>query len=234
MGRLDNKVALITGASRNVGKGIAQAFSREGARLVLLARNKLELEQAARECGDAVPIAADVTNEQQVQHAFAVVQERFGRLDLLVNNAATRDVGPIEALTVEGWDRVMAANLRGPFLCIREAFRIMKVNGGGRIINISSISALRVRANSAPYVTSKAGLAGLTHAAAIEGREYGIAVSCLFPGNIFVERLRDRNEPFMTVEEFSRIVVDQAGLPAHINMLESVMLPVGQPYLGRG
>src|SRR5207244_1627002 len=129
----------------------------------------------------AVP--ADVTDEGQVEGLFARTMERFGRLDLLVNNAGAFDGGPLEELTLEAWDKVMAVNLRGPFLCTRAAFRIMKAQRGGRIINIASISAQRVRLHSAPYSTSKHGLWGLTQVTALEGREHGIAASCLHPGN---------------------------------------------------
>ena len=133
----------------------------------------------------------------------------------------------------------MAVNLRGPFLCTRAAFRIMKEQGGGRIINIGSISAQRVRPNSAPYSTSKFGITGLTHATALDGRDYGIVCSCLHPGNTLVERREESDaptddEPMMTVDELAQAAATMATLPLHVNMLEAIVLPVGQLYVGRG
>ena len=142
-------------------------------------------------------------------------------------------------LTTEAWDKVIAVNLRGPFLCTREALRIMKRQGGGRIINIGSISAQRVRPRSAPYSTSKHGLWGLTQVTALEGREYGVTCGCLHPGNTRVQR-RNRSatsideEPMMEVDELARAAVLMATLPPHVNMLEAIVLPMDQLYVGRG
>jgi NAD(P)-dependent dehydrogenase (short-subunit alcohol dehydrogenase family) len=238
MGKLDGKVALITGASRGIGQGIAEAFAAEGSDLILLARDAAALERNAGELSRrgtrALPVTTDVTDERQVQHAFALGMERFGHLDLLINNAGISEGGALDELTLEAWDRVMAANLRGPFLCTREAFRIMKPAGGGRIINIASIAARRVRPHTAPYSTSKHGLWGLTQVTALEGRPFGISCGCLYPGNTLVEKLRNRKEPMMTVQDLVQAVVAMAALPPHVNMLEAVVLPVGQMYLGRG
>lgn len=238
MKKLKGKTALVTGASRGIGKGICEALAAEGADLVMVARGQDALQRVA---GDlqakgwrALAVVADVTAESQVCAAFAQAIQRFGRLDLLVNNAGVSDGGALEEITVETWDKVMAANLRGPFLCTREAFRIMKPAGGGRIINIGSIAARRVRPNSAAYSTSKHGLWGLTQVSALEGRQFGISCGCIFPGNTLVEKNKNRPEPMMTVEELVQVVVAMASFPAHINMLEAVVLPVGQPYLGRG
>jgi NAD(P)-dependent dehydrogenase (short-subunit alcohol dehydrogenase family) len=134
---------------------------------------------------------------------------------------------------------VMAVNLRGPFLCTREAFRIMKKQGGGRIINLGSISAQRVRPGSAPYSASKHGIWGLTQVTALEGREFGIACGCLHPGNVLVERRKDSgksedDEPMISIEELAQTAVHMATLPPHVNMLEAIVLPVGQRYVGRG
>lgn len=237
MKRLQDKVALITGASRGIGAGIARAFAQEGAKLVLVARDEAALKKIAEEIrsgGTEVEVAAgDVTSEQHVRAAFEVLHERFQRVDLVVNNAGAFDGGPIEELTLEAWEHVMAVNLRGPFLCTREAFRMMKGQGGGRIINVGSISAQRVRPHSAPYSTSKHGVWGLTQATALDGREHGISCSCIHPGNTQVERRSDA-EPMMRVEELAETIVTMAALPAHVNMLEAIVLPVDQLYVGRG
>jgi len=242
MRKLDGKVTLITGASRGIGQGIAQGFAAEGAALILTARDAKRLtrtaESLAREGAEVLAIPADVTDETQVRQLFRQALDRFGRLDILVNNAGVFDGGPLEELTVETWDKVMAVNLRGPFLCTREAFRIMKGQGGGRIINLGSTSAKRVRPHSAPYSTSKHGLWGLTQVTALEGRQYGIACSCLHPGNTEVETLAEKRrnftEPMMRVEELVQAALAMATLPPHINMLEAVVLPLEQPFLGRG
>jgi len=134
---------------------------------------------------------------------------------------------------------VLAVNLRAPFLCTREAMRVMKRQRSGRIINVGSISAQRVRPHSAPYSASKHGLWGLTQVTALEGRDHGISCGCLHPGNTRVERRqgsgkREDEEPMMTVEELSQAAVLMATLPPHVNILEAIVLPVGQLYIGRG
>lgn len=243
MSRLIGKVALVTGGNRGIGKAIALALGREGASLVLVARGAAELEKTRAECVarcfNVLTLAADVTDETQVKDVFAKTLERFGRLDILVNNAGAFDGGPLDELSLEAWDKVMAVNLRGPFLCTREAFRIMKKQGGGRIINIGSISAQRVRPHSAPYSTSKHGLWGLTQVTALEGRDFGISCSALHPGNVLVERRQtsgkvEDQEPMMTPEELAEAAVTMATLPPHVNMLEAIVLPLGQLYIGRG
>lgn len=242
MKKLDGKIALVTGASQGIGHGIAEGLTAEGASLVLTARNVERLNQnaeALRQTGATVlAVPAEVTDEAQVREVFRQTQERFGRLDVLVNNAGIFDGGPVDELSVEDWDRVMATNLRGPFLCTREAVRMMRANGGGRIINIGSISAQRVRPNSAAYSTSKHGLWGLTQVTALEGREFGITCGCLHPGNVAVETLADarrlNGEPTMSADEIAQAAVLMATLPPHVNMLEAIVLPIGQLYIGRG
>lgn len=242
MGRLDGKIALITGASRGIGSGIAKGFAREGAALILVARDMDRLRQLEEELTadrrNVVVVQADVTDEQQVQEAFQHTMRLFGRLDILVNNAGVFDGGPLDELTLETWEKVMAVNLRGPFLCTREALRIMKPQQSGRIINIGSISAQRVRPNSAPYSTSKHGIWGLTQVTQLEGREFGISCCCLHPGNVEVETLvgaqRRNHEPVMQPEELAEAAIAMAALPAHISMLEAIVMPVAQPYIGRG
>src|SRR5260221_10060238 len=140
---------------------------------------------------------------------------------------------------LETWEKVMAVNLRGPFLCTRAAMRIMKPQRSGRIINIASISAQRVRLNSAPYSTSKHGLWGLTQVTALEGWSFGISCGCLHPGHVLIERRqnserKEDQEPMMTVDEIAQAAVLMATLPPHVNMLGAPGLPLGQLYLGRG
>lgn len=243
MGQLTTQVAIVTGGGSGIGKGIAEAFAAEGCSLVLAGRNAARLTQAAeriRALGvDCLAIACDVTDEAQVQALFAQTMAHFGRLDILVNSAGAFDDGPIEELTLAQWNNVIGACLTGPFLCTREAFRIMKPARRGRIINIGSISASRTRENMAPYTSAKFGVWGLTQAAALEGRDYGIAVSCLHPGNTAVERRTSSgramdNEPMIATADIARVALLMATLPPEANMLEAIVLPLGQKYIGRG
>ena len=245
MGNLEGKAALITGGNRGIGKGIALALAQEGASLTITARGAEALAAAAGEIAaqtDGTPVLAapaDVTDENQVQEVFAAAMDRYGRLDILVNNAGAFDGGPIEEISLEAWDNVIGACLTGAFLCTREAFRIMKPAGGGRILNIGSISAQRSRIHMAPYTAAKFGIWGLTQTAALEGRDVGIIVSCLHPGNVMVERRSQTartadDEPMMTVEEIASAALHMVSMPPHVNFLEAIVLPTQQDYLGRG
>ena len=243
MGQLDGKVAIVTGGNRGIGKGIAKGLAAEGASLTIAARNAELLSQTAdelRAMGTKVlAVPTDVTDEEQIKALFEKTMTEYERLDILVNNAGAFDGGPIDKLSTEAWDKVIGVNLRAPFLCSREAMGIMKAQGeGGRIINVGSISAHRVRPRSAPYSASKFGIWGLTQVIALEGRSHGITASCLQPGNTYVERIQNHpfppSEPMMEVDELAKAAVLMATLPPNINMLEATVLPVGQLYVGRG
>jgi NAD(P)-dependent dehydrogenase (short-subunit alcohol dehydrogenase family) len=244
MHKLNGRVALITGAGRGIGRGIALAFAGEGAALVLTARSRDQLDAVAEEAAKlsesrVIVQPADVSDEQQVTALFARVQAEFGKLDILVNNAGAFDGGPLDELSVEAWDRVINTNLRGPFLCTRAALRMMKPAQSGRIINIGSIAAQRVRPSSAPYAASKHGLWGLTQATALEGREYGVTCGALHPGNVAVERRQasgrgEDDEPMMTPADIAEVALVMATLPPHVEMLEAIVLPHRQAYVGRG
>ena len=244
MTQLSGKVALVTGASRGIGRAIALAFAREGAPLVLAARSPDRLAAVAEEAAEiseakVIAHPADVADEGQVEGLFARVKEEFGRLDLLVNNAGAFDGGPLEELSADAWDRVLNTNLRGPFLCTRAAVRLMKPARSGRIINIGSIAGQRTRVNAAAYTASKHGLWGLTQATALEGRDYGVTCGALHPGNVAVERRQssgktEDDEPMMSPEDVARVAVLMATLPPDVEMLEAIVLPHRQLYVGRG
>jgi NAD(P)-dependent dehydrogenase (short-subunit alcohol dehydrogenase family) len=165
MGALDGKIAIVTGGNRGIGKGIARGLVREGASVVISARGQEELNRTAAELSEGgatvVPIRTDVTDEAAVERLFADTMERFGRLDILVANAGAFDGGPLDEFPTENWHKVIGANLTGPFYCTRAAMRIMKRQGGGRVIYVASISAKRVRPNNAAYNASKHGVWGL-------------------------------------------------------------------------
>lgn len=242
MGKLDDKVALVTGASRGIGLAICRALAGEGAKLVMAARSEAALQQAAEQLrgagADVVCRSTDVGDIEQVRRLFNFVDDAYGRIDLLVNNAGAFDGGPLDELALAAWSNVIATNLTGPFLCTQQAMRRMKRGGGGRIINIGSISAQRVRPGSAAYSSSKFGLWGLTQAAALEGREHGITCCCLHPGNTFVERratdLPEDAEPMISAESIAEVALLMATLPPDAALLEAIVLPREQLYVGRG
>ena len=243
MGQLDGKFAIVTGGNRGIGRGIARGLAAEGATLTIAARDAKLLEETADEFRangtKVLTVPTDVTDEAQIKALFEKSMDAYGRLDILVNNAGAFNGGPIGELATADWDWVINVNLRAPFICTREAFAIMKTQGdGGRIINVGSISAHRVRPRTAPYSASKFGIWGLTQVTALEGRPHGITASCLQPGNTYVERHQSRSqppsEPMMNVDDLAQAAVLMATLPPNINMLEATVLPIGQLYVGRG
>ena len=243
MKQLANQVAVITGANQGIGKAIARAFAEEGASLALCARNVEKLTRVAEELrATGVEVLAqpcDVSNESDVEALFAAVKQRFGRVDLLVNNAGAFDGGPLDEVSLDAWNNVIGSCLTGSFLCSREAFRMMKPRRSGRILNIGSISAQRPREGSTPYSAAKFGVWGLTQAIALDGRPHGITCSCLHPGNVLVERRADSgkesdDEPMMSPETIARAALAMVTLPADVNFLEAIVLPRDQAYLGRG
>lgn len=243
MGQLDGKIAIITGAGTGIGKGIAFAYGAEGATLVLASRNKdnlLKLDDELRADGFAsLVIPTDVSIEIDVINLFSKTMKEFGEVDILVNNAGIFDGGPLDKISLATWQKVIDVNLTGAFLCSREAMKIMKKQRYGRIINIGSISAQTPRLNDAAYATSKHALVGLTKSTALEGRKFGIAASCLHPGNVMTERRRISNtekdqEPMMMPADIAMTAVTMAALPPYVNMLEAIVLPVTQKYVGRG
>ncbi len=243
MNALQGQVAVVTGASRGIGKGIAQALAEAGCRLALCARSREPLEKLVAEFQDkpieAMAAPVDVSQEAQVDAFFEQVMQSFGHVDILVNNAGAFDGGRFDQLTTAAWENVIGACLTGTFLCSRAAFRIMKEQGGGRILNIGSISAQRPREGSAPYAAAKFGVWGLTQAIALDGRAFGITCSCLHPGNVRVERRAgtgkpEDEEPMMSIETIARAALAMLACPSDVNFLEAIVLPRDQLYLGRG
>jgi NAD(P)-dependent dehydrogenase (short-subunit alcohol dehydrogenase family) len=243
MNSLANQVVIVTGANRGIGKAIAVACATSGASLVLCARNGDSLQRVADELRaggtDVLAQTCDVSMEIEVERLFDAVQHRFGRVDILVNNAGAFDGGPLDEVSLDAWNNVIGACLTGTFLCSRAAFRMMKPQRSGRILNIGSISAQRPREGSAPYTAAKFGVWGLTQAIALDGRPHGITCSCLHPGNVLVERRLESgksadDEPMMQPESIARAALAMLTLPADVNFLEAIVLPRDQAYLGRG
>jgi NAD(P)-dependent dehydrogenase (short-subunit alcohol dehydrogenase family) len=244
MGSLSDKVAIVTGASTGIGRAIALAYAKEGAKVVLAARRREKLEALSGEIkgvgGESLIVATDITSEEQVIELFRTTVKSFGRVDIVVNNAGTAVGKPTEELTLAEWRSVIDTNLTGAFLCSREAFKLMKPQRSGRILNIGSISSKMPRPNSAPYTSSKYALEGLTHSLAVDGRKFGISASVLQPGNVVSEiwggntdYVREK-EGMMAAEELARVALLMVTLPPDVNLFEAVILPVTQPFLGRG
>jgi NAD(P)-dependent dehydrogenase (short-subunit alcohol dehydrogenase family) len=237
----DGGVALITGAGSGIGKATALAFLRDGFRVVLAGRSRDRLEAVvAAGAGEALAIACDVTNPDDVRALFDATVERFGRLDVLFNNAGVgTPLGvALEDLTVEQWRRVIDTNLTGAFLCTQQAFRVMKAQAprGGRVINNGSISAHVPRANSAPYTASKHGMTGLTKSTSLDGRRHDIACGQIDIGNALTELATalPQPEPMMDVSHVAAAVLHMAKLPLDANIQFMTILPPKMPYIGRG
>jgi NAD(P)-dependent dehydrogenase (short-subunit alcohol dehydrogenase family) len=239
---LDSRVALITGAGSGIGRATALAFLRDGFRVALAGRDAGKLRRVAEESGAAeraLAVAADVTRPEDVRALFDAVTSRFGRVDVLFNNAGVNaPLVPIEEIAYEQWRAVLDTNLTGAFLCTQQAFRVMKgqTPRGGRIINNGSISAHVPRANSAPYTASKHAMTGLTKSTSLDGRQYDIACGQIDIGNALTElAVRNQNtEPTMDVEHVANAVLQMAKLPAGANVQFMTILATKMPYIGRG
>lgn len=237
---LEGKIAIVTGGGTGIGKAIAEAFAAAGARVSIAGRRRGALEAAAREIpGGAEPVVCDVTDETQVAALFDTVAGREGRIDILVNNAGMSAPGPTHELDSAVWRQVIEVNLTGAFLCAREALRRMIPQKSGRIVNIGSISAQMSRPHAAPYTASKFGLEGLTRSLALDGREHGISAGIIHPGNVGTDIWRGREhissrEGLIPLADIGRAAAAMAGMDPGVNVLSTVILPVTQPYIGRG
>ena len=247
MGKLDGKVAVITGGGTGIGKAIGKALAEEGCDIVLAARNAVRLDESAAEIAAmgvrTLAVPTDVAEESDVIALFERAMAEFGHVDLLVNNAGVIDGGPIDELTLEKWHATFSVNVDGLMMCTREAFKIMKAQGGGRIINIGSVASDRPREWSAPYTSSKHAVTGLTKSTALDGREYGISCGQLNPGNTWVERRADGRsasgkdmgaEPMVETVDMANAALFMATLPPEANVLEMTVIPNTMVYLGRG
>jgi len=179
---LNDRVALVTGASRGIGRSISTALASNGARVVLSSRSRESLEVVKREIGRATVIPADLAKEKDIDSLFLSVNEKFGRLDILVNNAGIGYFGNLVDFPIEDFDRLMEVNLRGTYLCCQQAMRMMIPKKMGHIINLSSVVGFKGYKNQSAYTASKHGIMGLTKSLAAEAQEYGIRVSVICPG----------------------------------------------------
>jgi NAD(P)-dependent dehydrogenase (short-subunit alcohol dehydrogenase family) len=244
-------VALVTGGGSGVGRAAAVALAAAGFTVVATGRREEPVAETARLCGgDARGLVCDVRQPEEVAALFGEVEERFGRLDVLFNNAGTgAPATPLEDLDVDVWRAVLETNVTGTFLCTREAFRLMKrqTPRGGRIVNNGSLSAYVPRPRSAAYTASKHAITGLTRATSLDGREHDIACGQIDIGNAatdMTETMRTtgarqadgtfRPEPTIDVEHVARAVVYMATLPLDANVQFMTVMATSMPFVGRG
>jgi NAD(P)-dependent dehydrogenase (short-subunit alcohol dehydrogenase family) len=253
MSQINHKVALVTGAGVGIGRASAKALLKGGYQVVLTGRNLEKLQKAITDIGgtneNCLAVACDVGKPEQVKQLFAALKERFGRIDVLFNNAGIGAPAiPMEDLTYEQWMNVVNSNLCGAFLCSQEAIRMMKAQSpqGGRIINNGSISAHAPRPMSAPYTATKHGISGLTKTISLDGRPFNIACGQIDIGNAATEMTErmaagimqaDQSikvEPRMDVDHVGEAVLHMAQLPLESNILSMTIMATKMPFVGRG
>ncbi|SFJ64238.1 SDR family oxidoreductase [Aerobium aerolatum] len=250
------KIALVTGAGSGIGKSVATALVRNGWHTIIVGRTLSKLADAAAAAraqadngATALPLACDVSNEEQVEALFDQIGEQFGRLDLLFNNAgAGYPATLIDELPVDVWRDIVDVNLTGSFLCARAAFGMMRRQTpmGGRIINNGSISAHAPRPGSVAYTSTKHAITGLTKTLALDGRAFDIACGQIDIGNAMTEMAVPmtqgvpqpdgsiRAEAVMDVEHVADAVLHMANLPLETNVLFMTVMATKMPFVGRG
>jgi NAD(P)-dependent dehydrogenase (short-subunit alcohol dehydrogenase family) len=246
------EVAVVTGAGSGIGRAVARGLLAAGWRVALAGRRAEPLRATAESgpAGRVLEVTADVTSPESVAALFAAVRDRWGRLDLLINNAGLFGTpAPVEDYGVDQWQAVIDTNLTGSFLCARQAFRMMKEQRppGGRIINNGSLAAHTPRPDSAAYTASKHAVTGLTKALSLEGRRHGIACGQIDIGNAATEMTGGfgrgtlqaddsvRPEPVMDVRHVVDAVLYMAGLPLDANAQFLTVMATGMPsFVGRG
>lgn len=248
-----SRIALVTGGGSGIGASAAEALLKDGWYVVIAGRRQEVLDSFISRVGvltkNVSAVAADVTDEQSVMSLFATIKEKYGRLDLLFNNAGT--VAPaveIDQLSLDDWNRVVSVNLTGVFLCTREAFGMMRNQQpqGGRIINNGSISAYMPRPLSIAYTATKHAISGLTKTTQLDGRKFNIACSQIDVGNAATDigsgngqsALQadgsKKDEPLISADEVARAVVYMASLPLEANVANMTIMATKMPFVGRG
>jgi NAD(P)-dependent dehydrogenase (short-subunit alcohol dehydrogenase family) len=248
----NGRVAIVTGAGTGIGKAAALALLAEGYAVTLAGRRPELLEKAVADSGAgerALACPTDVGKPESVRNLFTLTRERFGRLDVLFNNAGMgAPAVPMEELTLAQWQAVVDANLTGAFLCTQEAIRIMKAQQpkGGRIINNGSISAHAPRPNTIAYTATKHAVTGLTKSTSLDGRKHDIACSQIDIGNAATEMTERMTkgvlqpngetlvEPRMDVGHVASAIVYMAGLPLDANVQFMTIMATKMPFVGRG
>jgi NAD(P)-dependent dehydrogenase (short-subunit alcohol dehydrogenase family) len=248
---MSQRIAVVTGAGSGIGRASALALAKAGYAVVVAGRRKDELDKtvAMAAGGTVVAVPSDVSDEASVAALFKTVKDKFGRIDVLFNNAGMgAQAVPLDELPIEKWKQVVDVNLTGSFLCAREAMRMMRKQDpkGGRIINNGSISAYAPRPYSAPYTATKHAVLGLTKAISLDGRADRIVCSQIDVGNAateMTERMTNgvlqadfsvKVEPRMDVKHVAEAVVHVANLPLDVNVLTMTVMANDMPFVGRG
>ncbi|MEV6848820.1 SDR family oxidoreductase [Actinoplanes sp. NPDC051411] len=250
---MSGRVAVVTGGGSGIGAATARELAADGWLVVIAGRRAQALDEVAAGTDRIDPVPTDVTDEAGVRRLFETVVARHRRVDLLFNNAGTSAPGvELDELSLADWNRVVAVNLTGAFLCTREAFRVMRSQDppGGRIINNGSISAHTPRPRSIAYAATKHAITGLTRSTALDGRPYDIACGQIDIGNaatgsgtgMATEMVTGtmqadgsvRPEPVMDMTEAARAVRYMASLPLDANVLTMTVMATKMPYVGRG
>lgn len=247
------RIALVTGAGSGIGRAVAKALLADGFLVVLAGRRLQPLEEVAEQAKaagqQALAVSTDVTDPASVEQLFSIIEQEYGRLDFVFNNAGTNAPAvPIDELDLSHWTKVMDLNVSGVFLCCRAAFGLMRRQSpqGGRILNNGSISAHTPRPFTAPYTASKHAVSGITKALALDGRRYSIACSQIDIGNALTD-LSERMtrgvlqangdtapEPMIDVQHIADAVRYIAGLPLSANVLNMTVMATNMPFVGRG
>jgi NAD(P)-dependent dehydrogenase (short-subunit alcohol dehydrogenase family) len=243
-GRLKDKTALVTGASSGLGRATAFELARAGTDVALVARSAEELESAKEEVlktgRRALSLPTDLAQEEETSATIERTVEEFGRIDVLVNAAGTDAPGTVEDLTVEGWDRTLAVNLRAPFVLSKAAFPHMREAGGGTIVNVSSVAGKKGWANASAYCASKFGLTGFSQALADEGKEHNIRAIVLYPGAMSTswgafspEERQEEGESekapstrVLPPERVAELIAWLAASPPEFVLTEGIVLPI--------
>lgn len=237
-----DKVVLITGAGSGLGEATAHAFAREGwfvACLDLDAEAAERVSQALRASGaESIALPCDVSDARAVAESVEIIVQHYGRLDVVVNSAGIDYTVSVDEMTVEQWDRVIAVNLRGPFLVSKAALPVMKRQGGGHIVNIASTAATRAWANATAYHASKWGLLGFSRSLGVEGRPYNIRVTTIIPGGMrthFFDRFLDQGIPLPDERNLqdpanvAQVILSAVTLPAGSVVQEVIVTPLNEP-----
>jgi NADP-dependent 3-hydroxy acid dehydrogenase YdfG len=247
MDALDEKVAVITGASAGIGAATAELFATEGAKVALIARRHDRLVDLANRIseggGEALPIEADVTDHGKVEAIVAQVTGQWERLDILVNNAGVMLLGPVDGADVEEWRRMVDINLLGLLYCTREAIPAMRDSGGGHIVNLSSVAGRTANLGSAVYNLTKWGVVGFSEALRQEVLHSNIRVTCIEPGYVAtelqeqnrnpvvletLEKFRDEIGETLSAEDIASAILYAVSQPSHVNVNEVMVRPLGQ------